>query len=125
MKKISQILKETTVPQIKYTFISFGDNGKMMGKCALGVLACESDDKLLHLDEEHRTIDMLDLFGSYGIKDIGGLPYLNNVTGWDFEYENQENKFLFTLSRVITSLNDHWGFTFKEIGEFLEVTFDL
>ena len=51
--KISQILSETTTPQITNHLIKFKDGTKeMIGKSALGVLACESDDPFVHLRRE-------------------------------------------------------------------------
>ena len=51
--KISQILTETTTPQITNNLIKFRDGtDEVIGKSALGVLACESDDSSVHLIRE-------------------------------------------------------------------------
>jgi len=116
--KISQILKETTIPQITNHLIKFKDDTKeMIGKCALGVLACESDDPFVHLSIERLFVSHNQILGSYGIKDEKVYPYL---TRNDFSWDYNSN-----ISLIIRTLNDSYNFTFKEIGEFLEVTFDL
>ena len=116
--KISQILKETTIPQITNHLIKFRDDTKeVIGKSALGVLACESDDPLLHLSREKLFVSHFQILESYGIKDEKVYPYL---TGNDFFWNYNSE-----LSLIIKRLNDSYNFTFKEIGEFLEVTFDL
>jgi len=116
--KISRILKETAIPQITNNLIKFRDDTKeVIGKSALGVLACESDDPLLHLSREKLFVSHFQILESYGIKDEKVYPYLTgNDFFWDYNSE---------LSLIIKRLNDSYNFTFKEIGEFLEVTFDL
>ena len=116
--KISQILMETTTPQITNQLIKFRDDTKeVIGKSALGVLACESDDPFVHLSTERLFVSHSQILKSYGIKDEKVYPYLTgNDFFWDYNSE---------LSRIIKTLNDSYNFTFKEIGEFLDVTFDL
>ncbi len=118
MKKISQILKETNVNQIYGDLIRFNED-ELEGKCALGVLACESGKENLKLSKHTHYVLSEDILNAYEIADLK-YPYLN-VNGnfeWDFESE-------VWLSTLIIRLNDTYHFTFKEIGEFLEVTFDL
>ncbi|MCH8914701.1 MAG: hypothetical protein IIA82_02460 [Thaumarchaeota archaeon] len=116
--KISQILKETTIPQITNRLIKFRDDtNEVIGKSALGVLACESDDPSVHLSRERLYVSHYQIVESYGIKDEKVYPYLaGNNFFWDYNSE---------LSLIIKTLNDSCNFTFKEIGEFLDITFDL
>ena len=116
--KISQILKETTIPQITNRLIKFKDNtDEVVGKSALGVLACESDDPSVHLSKERLFVSYYEILQSYGIKEEKVYPYLTgNDFSWDYNAE---------LSLIIKTLNDSYNFTFKEIGEFLDVTLDL
>lgn len=116
--KISQILMETTTPQITNNLIKFRDGtDEVIGKSALGVLACESDNSSLHLSKEKLFVSHYQILESHGIKDEKIYPYL---TGNDFFWNYNSE-----LSRIIKTLNDSHNFTFKEIGEFLNVTFDL
>jgi len=116
--KISQILMETTTPQITNRLIKFRDGtDEVIGKSALGVLACESDDPFVHLSRERMFVSHYQILESYGIKNEKVYPYLTgNGFCWDYNTE---------LSLIIKTLNDSYNFTFKEIGELLEVTFDL
>jgi len=119
--KISQVLKDTKIHQIHGHFIDFDLNGELLGKCALGILACESPDETLHLSKYNRggLWDNFDrLFKSYGVEDIKGLPQPSIYNGWSFSTTS-------TLTDIIMHLNDTKELTFKQIGEFLEVTFDL
>jgi len=116
--KISQILMETTTPQITNYLIKFRDGTEeVIGKSALGVLACESNDPSVHLSRERLFVSHNEILKSYGIKDEKVYPYLKgNDFDWDYNSE---------LSLIIKTLNDSYNFSFKEIGEFLDVTFDL
>ncbi len=115
--KMSQILKETTIPQTNQ-LIKFKDGtDEVIGKSALGVLACESDDTSIHLSRERLVVSHNEILQSYGIKDEKIYPYLTgNDFSWDYNAE---------LSLIIKTLNDSHNFSFKEIGEFLDVTLDL
>ena len=116
--KISQILMESTTPQIAKNLIEFRDStNEVIGKSALGVLACESDDQSVHLSRERLFVSHNEILKSYGIKDEKVYPYLKgNDFDWDYNAE---------VSLIIKTLNDSYNFTFKEIGEFLKITFDL
>ncbi|MBA4718258.1 MAG: hypothetical protein HRO68_03845 [Nitrosopumilus sp.] len=116
--KISQILKDSSTPQITNHLIKFRDGTKeVIGKSALGVLACESDDPSVHLSRERLFVSHSQIMNSYEIKDEKVYPYLTgNDFSWDYNSE---------LSLIIKRLNDLHNLTFKEIGEFLDVTFDL
>lgn len=124
MKKISQILKESKIPQITGDLIRFNwISGKFEGKCALGVLACESGDPHLKLNKENNWVAYSTILKAYGIEDLAIYPYLdinnsNYPEPWNFKIESN-------LSGIIMRLNDSYDLTLKEIGEFLEVTFNL
>ncbi len=116
--KISQILTETTTPQITKHLIKFRDGtNDVIGKSALGVLACESVDSSIHLSKERLFVSHSQILQSYGITDEKVYPYLT-ATDFNWGYNSE-------LSNIIKTLNDSHNFTFKEIGEFLYVTFDL
>ncbi len=118
MYKISQILIESTTPQITNRLIKFKDGTEeVIGKSALGVLACESVDSSIHLSKERLFVSHSQIMQSYGIKDEKVYPYLTG-TNFTWGYNSE-------LSNIIKTLNDSHNFTFKEIGEFLYVTFDL
>lgn len=133
MKKISQVLRETTVQQITGTYIRFDSDGEFEGKCALGVLACGSPDKSLHLDYDNREVGVADkLLETYGIEPMGKMIYISNPNDNDCGFTVLEDRDLSYLSKdnmmigeIIVTLNDMWELTFDEIAEFLEVTFDL
>ena len=116
--KISQILKDSSTPQITKHLIKFRDGTKeVIGKSALGVLACESDDSSVHLSKDRLFASHNDILQSFGIKDEKVYPYLS---GDDFSLDYNSE-----LSLIIKTLNDLHKLSFKEIGEFLDVTFDL
>ena len=118
--KPSQVLRETKVPQIKHRLIKFVGN-EMIGKCAMGVLACESGNPDLQLTKERLGVDYEAIMYAYGIETITGYPTLDlDQQDWDFDTER-----LGSLIATITGMNDFGGFTFEQIAEFLEVTFDL
>lgn len=124
--KMSQILKDTTVPQLYGALIAFDEYTKeFKGKCALGVLACESGNPDLKLSVDNMGAPWEDIIKAYGVDPQEGFPtitcnrdYEEGLHGWDFEYGMD-------LSLIIIRLNDSWKLSFEEIGEFLEVTFDL
>ena len=114
---MSQILKEATIPQTTQ-LIKFKDGtDKVIGMSALGVLACESSNPSIHLSRERMFVSHNEILKSYGMKDEKVYPYLTgNDFSWDYNAE---------LSLIIKTLNDSHNFSFKEIGEFLDVTLDL
>lgn len=61
MKKISQILKESKIHQITGDLIEFDDFGKLLGKCAMGVLACESGKKELKLCFGNESVQLKEI----------------------------------------------------------------
>jgi len=136
MKRISQILRETDITQIKgdlirYVWVDGGEdctNGhfgdELMGKCALGVLACESGKPELKLDKKNRQVNYDAILKAYDIKDdlypeLQHPKISSDEIGWNFK--NQD----YNLSSIIIRLNDTFEFTFDQIADFLEVTFDL
>lgn len=129
LPKISQILKDTIIPQIKGALIRYNYISKEFeGKCALGILSCESGEPDLKLDIDNTGADFSDILSAYDIEDIQ-LPLLKSPDmshaevqgyGWDWDSD-----IYMSISGAIIRLNDGYGFTFSQIGEFLEVTFDL
>ena len=136
-KKISQILKESTIPQINGELIGYTDlNQDTIGKCALGVLACESGNPDLTLDENTTQLKQMRITNSI-LKEYD-IPseYLNRHNAvlpelYSYDISDDEKHINWTwensttLEYIIMSLNDKLELSFKEIGEFLEVTFDL
>ncbi len=88
----------------------------------MGVLACESGVEELKLGLEVRNVGYDKILLAYGVNADEKFPAITSYTGsdefWDFENED-------LLLNIIVKLNDWYRLTFKEIGEFLEVTFDL
>lgn len=130
MKKISQVLRETTIPQVTGNYIQFDDNKELVGKCALGILACESPNEKLHLDYLHREVGIADgLLKTYGVEPMGVMIHLSSpndkVLGFTVLDGTDVFKNNMMIGQIIVMLNDMWKLTFEEIGEFLEVTFDL
>lgn len=134
--KPSQILRETTIPQIRSRLIRFGgvDGDEIMGKCAMGVLACESGNPDLKLAKMHQCIEYEAIFEAFGIaKEDQYMPHINvNLINCDPEYSDDDRYSdlwdfdkTYPIHFIVTSLNDNLHFTFDEIAEFLEVTFDL
>lgn len=138
-KKISQILKESTVPQINGSLIGYTTLAHdVVGKCALGVLACESGNPDLKLDMDnrgflggfpitHRILQAYDVPPEY--LDITN-PILPSISFVKYNHDAPPMPHISwdsptTLSYMILNLNDKGGLTLKEIGEFLEVTFNL
>lgn len=129
MQKISQILKDTIIPQVKGALIRYNfATDEFEGKCALGILSCESGVESLKLDRDNQDADFRVILSAYDIEDIQ-LPLLRSPDvshedikgyGWDWE-----TNIYMSISGAIIRLNDGYGFTFKEIAEFLEVTLDL
>lgn len=119
--KISQILKETNIHQITGALIKFDDNDELIGKCALGVLACESKDKSIHLSSNIVSVAWDKILESYGINIHETYPSIYLHGGWCFDNDDTG----MSIHIIIIELNDRFMFTFKEIGEFLEVTYGL
>lgn len=131
--KISQVLKETTISQIKGSLIIFNNNKEMAGKCALGVLACEDGNEKhkLSFTSSSRNITH-DILNEYDIpEDIRGLvPSIrsgysdgslpDNEKSVNIDYDRDT-----TLTYEIMVLNDTFGLDFKQIAEWLEITYDL
>lgn len=124
MKKMSTVLIETTIQRVSHQFIQFDkDSGDLIGKCAMGVLGCESTDKACHLDKDHHSLwNQFDImFRSYGInpEEFNQIPH---VSSFDDKVYFSETM---TLDSQIIQMSDSGRWTFKEIGEFLEVTYNL
>lgn len=133
--KPSQVLKNTNVTQVTGELIKYKTHDQegdvlrepiFLGKCAMGVLACESGNPELKLDENKISVRYNEILKAYDIDYEEVYPYLyspnnrnDNIRRWDF------NDMSNNIADIIIKLNDSHGFTFKEIGEFLEVTFDL
>ena len=131
--KISQVLKETTILQIKGSLIRFSSKDELEGKCAMGVLACEdgNENHKLKVNSSSRNITH-DILNEYDIpEDIRGLvPSIrsgysdgslpDNEKSVNIDYDRDT-----TLTYEIMVLNDTFGLDFKQIAEWLEITYDL
>lgn len=123
--KISQVLRESTTPQVTGSLIKFNfETKEFMGKCALGEMACKSGKPELELSSTRHYVDTNDIFDAYDIplELRRGLPlfiYNHSTEKVNIIYNNS---FLYT---TIVFLNDIMKLTFKEIADFLEVTYDL
>ena len=108
----------------------FNDKGELEGKCALGVLACESPDESVHLNMSHKVVGHADgLLETYDIEPMGNMIYLSypdeDVEGFTILDKETVTQVNMAIGQIIVRLNDSWGLTFKEIADFLETTFDL
>lgn len=121
MQPLHSVPKNATITQCTNTLID--TNGR---KCAMGVLSCALNSEKYTLVVEKMLDDTYNLdflnsiLGEYGINNDDVLPYLGRFGGFDFDCESYMR-----LTNIIVSLNDYYNLTFKQIGEFLEVTFDL
>jgi len=125
MKKLSTILKESTIKQVTGTLITFDENNQMVGKCAMGVISCEVG---LILDYNRSWVGLPEILGRAGLDDtliFDTYPYIHQVQPLTYEGEVEWEERNDNLGHIITHLNDTMKFTFKEIAEYLEVTFDL
>lgn len=125
MKGFATILRATKIKQIKEDLIRYDKKGKLVGKCALGVISCEVG---LKLDKDRTNVS------SMAILMAGGLTQEESMEQYPFTrfkncyaklpnepelYDEQES----SLDGMIFHLNDGIGMSFKEIADFLEVTF--
>ena len=134
--KPSEILRSATTPQITGDLIKFqkyetvgGETHRLaqpifLGKCALGVLACDSGNSYLQLSIDKDYVSYEAILEEYDIDTEKVYPHMsvfqNAENVWDFTSE-----VLMSVDGIIIRLNDTYELTFKEIAEFLEVTFDL
>jgi len=130
--KISQILKQTTIQQIQGNLIRFiGDN--IEGKCAMGVLACEDGNEKHKLSKTEQSASIThSILGEYDIpEDIReSVPTIRHEWGQDSLPQDEKDVVIelentYNLTYQIMALNDGLGLNFKQIAEFLEVTYDL
>jgi len=127
MSKISQILKESTIPQItgKLAIFDLGTEN-LIGKCAMGVLSCESGNPKFIIHNNDTMIDVPNILKEYDIPEdlqteVPTFAF-DDIGQFDINYGSNDISYLFS---EIVFLNDSMKLTFKEIAEFLEVTYDL
>ena len=135
--KPSEILRSTTTPQITGDLIKFkkyeyvgGESHRLaipefLGKCALGVLACESGKSNLKLDIDNDFVSYEDILEAYDIDTEKVYPNMSTLPDKDGNIWDFKNDELMSIDGIIIRLNDTYELTFKEIADFLEVTFDL
>ena len=125
MKGLATILRNTKIPQGAGALATYKD-GKLIDKCAMGVISCEVGMKVAEI-----TKDQTPLYDYYKILEKAGisqeeqvrLPLLFQGVGDDLHFiENVEDSDIDQLSAWIYKLNDK-DFTFAEIADFLETTF--
>ena len=129
MKKISQMLLETEVIQVTGRLARYNVSHEITGKCAMGVLACESGDSDMKLEYgKHEPLLDPILIDCKLPKDLDQVHklvyrYLNDddiPTLIDIDMNNYQS-----LGSQIINLNDALRLSFKEIGEYLEVTYGI
>ena len=131
--KISTILKQTIIPQIQGGLIDFDDNKEMIGKCALGVLACEDGNEKHKLSFTRNSGNIThDILNEYDIpEDIREMVPTIKSGYSDGSLLDEEKEVIIdydrdtTLTYEIMVLNDTFGLDFEQIAEFLEITYDL
>ena len=125
MKGLATILRHSKIHQIKGNLIRYDINGKLVGKCALGVISCKVG---LKLDKNNTDIPAMDILRASGIteKDIGSTyPFIRQKNCYAKLPDQPAiyDESYSTLEEIIFHLNDGIGFSFKEIADFLETTF--
>ena len=129
MKKISQMLLETEVIQVTGRLASYNESHEITGKCAMGILACESGDPDMKLEyDKSEPLSGPVLIACKLPKDLYEVPklvykYLDDddiPTLTDIDMDNYQS-----LGGQIINLNDSLRLSFKEIGEYLEVTYGI
>lgn len=129
VETICNSLRNTKIPQIFGDLIKFDNDDNLIGKCALGVIACDvglplsienmsySYDKIMEysgVPEElerfkNKLLPVIDYLQGCGVYHVDSL---------DLEDSSKNSM----LSTTIYSLNDA-GLTFSEIADWLEITF--
>ncbi len=115
IKNIAHILHTTNIRQITGRLIEFREHN-LVGKCALGVISCESG---LVLDEGSSGHSFEKILSAAGIPDEYlelYFPY-SDASDWD------GGDHLCRIGDVIISLNDGLNYDFHEIAEYLETTY--
>lgn len=120
MKKMSQVLRETTINQIQCSLIKFDSENNIIGKCALGVLACESGDTDLKLSINQTAVPYYRIVKAYDTGLDNELPYLS-ARSLNLQFNH---KVYHGVDDYIYRLNDA-GLTFEQIADFLETNLGL
>ena len=115
IKNIAYILHTTNIRQITGRLIEF-NNHNLVGKCALGVISCESG---LVLDEDNSTHSFEKILSAAGIPDEYTNLYFPFLDGSD--WENGEHSC--RISDVIISLNDGQKYDIHQIADYLHTTY--
>jgi|GEM_PF-5282029 len=120
LDKICYPLEHPKYPQIKKRLVLYGRDGKIIGKCAEGEIACQN--KLPIDSDGEGTLNPED-FIKLGVPEdlarYGCLPYLSEM--FDFDRWSEING---CIGEYIVSMNDTLDFTESEIAEFLRTTFE-
>ncbi len=113
---IAKILRQTDIPKITGALI--GHSGDEVGKCALGVISCEVG---LPLTLELAMAENLPTYNQ--ILKKAGVP--NDYIDGEIPYSTypESVEYNVSLDRVIWSLNDSLRLSFKEIADYIEITF--
>lgn len=119
LRQIIDVLRASEVPQVIIHLVKFDANDKVIGKCALGVLACESGRPELKLDSRNQTIDHSDILEAYGCDHEKYDLFRYSILDEKFDTDSS----IIPLTEIIWRLNDVERLTFKEIADFLETTF--
>ena len=121
IKRICTILRNPKYPQIQDRLIETNGKGKIIGKCALGEVACQigiSEKVVMTFNSE----DYHQILARTNIpKWLYNDACLPNPMVESASLGSYDNEF-YSLQNIIVSLNDH-GFEYHEIADFLEVTF--
>lgn len=127
----SQILKTTDITKTKGSLARFDEDGKLESKCALGVISCVNYKELTlknYMKVSYQEIIRASLPKELQwLEDDDAIPNLlylqNDIEKEEGYYWNECSS---SLSTFIFYLNDSgFNLSFKEMGEFLEVTFGV
>ena len=120
--RVAEILRCTTVHQIKGALSKWYD-GKIVGKCAMGVISCEVGLPLTQSQPNTPHTEEGNPAGWETILEHAGIPneyaYMNYPFQGAGEYEARESR----IGDHIVSLNDGNGYSFSAIADYLETTF--
>jgi len=119
LDRICDPLENPKFPQIKYTLAEYDRDGKVIGKCAEGEIACQNKIPYKRYqtvldDDDFRLLGIPEDLVSDNILPIFDIRVFSLGSGYDLGY---------SISNYLFKLNDA-GFTYPEIAEFMRTTFE-
>lgn len=112
LERLVYPLEHPQYPQIRKRLIKFNRKGDIIGKCAEGEIACQNG---IHYDPERNELLHYNFFQMGVPRDLVEYDILPPI--------NLNIFFVNNINEYIIALND-FGFTYKQIAEFLRTTFE-